>query len=189
MNVPDGRRRQRLALVPDAAVVALVRLGDPVVDLPPPRAATTASPELAVERIQGLGVELADSHVPEARRDVVADVRAVELQRVRGAGELVEVTLEELVDGRARAGVALLGDLAEQSIAGRFGLALGLRARLDDLLEVVPLARHGVDARVDGHAESAARQRLDAPPCAALTGRGTSRHLGSVARFAPHLIP
>ena len=63
------------------------------------------------------------------------------------------------------------------------------QVRLDDLLEVVPPARHGVDARIDGHAKSAALQRLDAPPCATRTSRGTSRHLGRVARFAPHLIP
>jgi hypothetical protein len=150
VDVADRRRREWLALVRDAALGALMRLGDAVLDRSPAQAAAPAPAQLAVERIQGLGVELTDLDVSEARRDVVADMRAAEIQRGRRSVELVQVAIEELVDGRARARATLLRNLIERLASGGLSLTLRLRSHLDDLFEVVPAARHGVDARVHG---------------------------------------
>jgi hypothetical protein len=78
VDVPDRRRGQRPALVQTAAAIAVVRALNSVIDAPATRAAAPTPAQLAVERVQNLGVELADLQVTEARRDVVADVAAVE---------------------------------------------------------------------------------------------------------------
>jgi hypothetical protein len=153
VDVPDRRRGQRAALVPAALLGALVRALGPVLD-PRPAAAARATPaQLGVERVQGLGVELADPQVPEARRDVVADVGPVQLQRVRGAVELVQVAGQELVDGRGRPRVPLLLDLPEESGQDRLSLPAGFRAGRDDLHEVVALPRDGIDPGVHPYPE------------------------------------
>lgn len=83
-----------------------------------------------------------------------------------GAVELVEVALEQLVDGRVRPRVPPLVDLTHQSIPGGVSLLLGLRSRRDDLDEVVPTLRHRVDTGVYADAECTAGQLVDAPSLA-----------------------
>ena len=86
-----------------AALVALVVIPDPVVHQAALAAAVGAAPpQLGVERVQRLRRQRPDLHMPDQRRDVVLDVPAVQLQRVLAAGELVEVALQQLVDGGAR---------------------------------------------------------------------------------------
>jgi len=63
----------------------------------------------------------------------------------------LEVLVEQLVDGRVRAGLALLVDLVEQPRARRLGRTARLRARRDQLDEIAPPAGDRVLPRVDAH--------------------------------------
>lgn len=76
VDVADRRRSQALAAVWDAALGAVVRALDAVIHRPLARAVLPAPAELAVERVEDLGVELAHLHVTQKRQDVVADVRS-----------------------------------------------------------------------------------------------------------------
>jgi hypothetical protein len=171
-----------------AAVVAVVRLARPVIDVVASRAMVAAPAQLGVERVEGLGIELTDLQVPEQRRDVLARVAAVERQRVRGAVELVKVTLEELRDGRAGARVPVLGDLADQPVPDIAGPTLGVRPGGHDLDQVVPSLGDGVLTRVDAHAKSAAGQDINAAPLAASELRTGRRHSRSIAHLVSRLV-
>ena len=100
------------------------------------RAVLPAAPELGVEGVQDLRLEVPDRDLPEVGRDVVAHVAAVEGERVRGAVELVEVAVEQLVDGRARARVAALGDLDPKPVPDPLGRLPRRGSGRDDLDEV-----------------------------------------------------
>ena len=118
VDVADRRRRERSALVRAAPVVALVRAGDAMVGRALASGATAAAAaQRRVERVQRLGVEPAGLEVAQARRDVVADVGPVQVQRAGRAREAVQVPLEQLVDGRVRSRGATLGDLLDEPSA------------------------------------------------------------------------
>ena len=144
-------------------VVALVRLARAVVDGLRRRAVLPAAAELGVEGVQRLRLEVPDRDLPEVGRDVVAHVAAVERQRVRGAVELAEVAVEQLVDGRARPRVAALGDLDPEPVADPLGLLPRLWARARrPRRSMWRLLGDRVDPGVHAHAQGAARQHLDA---------------------------
>ncbi len=85
---------------------------------------------------------------------MVASVRTVEVDRGGRARELVEVAVEQLVDGGAGArGTALL-DLLHELDADDLRLLLCARTGRDDLRRVVALAGQGVEPGVhaDAHA-------------------------------------
>jgi hypothetical protein len=75
----------------------------------------------------------------EERRDVVADVAAVERQGVLCCVKLVEVAIEQLVKRGRRPRVAPLGDLDHQSVADHLGLPHHPRPIRHDLDEVCRL--------------------------------------------------
>lgn len=87
-----------------------------------------------------------------------------------GAVELFEIALDQLVDGRARARVAVLRELANEAVSGVLRGAPGLRPGRDDLDQVVPALRDRVDAGVDADTEGAARKLVDAAPLAPCPG-------------------
>lgn len=163
MDVPDDRVRQRLAPVRPAPVVALVALRRPVVDQPRPGAVDPAAAQLGVERVEDLGVQLADLESTNERLDVVLHVAAVELKRVRRPGELLQVLLQQVGDRRAGARVPALLDVAQHPVPDRVRLLLGVRTGRDDLDEVVPALGDRVLPGVDAHPQGAAREDVDAP--------------------------
>lgn len=73
----------------------------------------------------------------------------------------VQVTVEQLIDRRARARVTPLADLREKPDADRIRPPLSIRPRRDNLLEVMPTAADRVRAGIDTHSQGAAGQRLD----------------------------
>src|SRR4051794_8775240 len=80
VDLPDGRRRQWTTDVRFTAVVALVLGLCLVIDLPAPLvAAGTAAPELGVERVEHLAVELAQRQRSEDRAHVPLEVADVGL--------------------------------------------------------------------------------------------------------------
>ena len=148
-----------------------------VLDGRPTGAVVAAAAQLRVEGVEHVRVDRADLEPAQVGRDVLADVAGVERLGGLRAVELVEVARQQLVDGRARARVALLVDLADEAVASRPRLPLGLRTGRDDLDEVVPLLRDRVHAGVHAHAPGAARQ--DDRCCPA---RGVNRSSGHSAR-------
>jgi hypothetical protein len=128
VDLADGGGCQRPAHVRLTAVVAPVLGLRPVVELPTPLlvAAGTAAPELGVERVEHLAVELAQwkrsedrSHVPLEVADVRLSCRLLEVDDV-------EVPVEQLVDRGLRPRVAPLVDLVKQTSADLLGLAAAL---------------------------------------------------------------
>ena len=122
-------------------------------------------PAPVVARVLPGGAVL-DGRATGAMVPAAAQLRVEGVEHLR-AVELVEVARQQLVDGRARAGVAFLVDLADEAVASRPRLPLGLRTGRDDRDEVVPLLRDRVHAGVHAHAPGAARQEIDAAPLAA----------------------
>src|SRR5687768_11054523 len=70
VDLADLRAAERFAPVRTAAIVALVRGRRPVLHEPPAAAVRAARPQLLVEGVERLAVELADRQVAEQRLDV-----------------------------------------------------------------------------------------------------------------------
>jgi hypothetical protein len=82
--------------------------------------------------------------------------------------------------------MALLVDLMGEPAHDLLGFGRRGRSRADDFLEVVPLARHRVDAGVDRHTQCTAGELLDAAPLA-LAALGRTRHSGTPAGSSHHV--
>lgn len=145
-----------------APLVAVVVAGGPVVDAPPAGAVVTAAAQLGVQRVEDLGIDLADRQVPDQRPDVLAHQALVEPQRVRSAVELREVALQQLGHGRPGPRVPALSDLGDEPGPRRVRLALGVPARRDQLGQVVPPPGDRIDAGVHADPQRAAGLLLDA---------------------------
>ncbi len=98
-----------------------------VLDGTAPGTVVPATPEFGMEGVEDVGVLRADSAAPEERRDVVADAAAVQPEGARRTVELLEVALDQLVDGCVRPRVPPLRHLAQQPVTS--GLCLTVRAR------------------------------------------------------------
>jgi hypothetical protein len=133
-----------------------------MIGLAPAGTMPPATAQLGVERVQDVGVYLADLEVGEERRDVVAHIAAVERECVRRAVELVEVALEKLVDGRVGPRVTSLSHRIDQPVARGLGLPFRVGSGRDDLDQVMPPLRDRVDSGVHADAQRAARQLVDA---------------------------
>jgi hypothetical protein len=94
--------------------VALVLAVGPVLGEGAPAAVRPTRPELLVERVQDLAVDLTDLDLADQRPDVVVDERLVAVQRGRLDVQHLTVPVEELVDGCSGARVAPFVDLGEQ---------------------------------------------------------------------------
>ncbi|MEU7814332.1 hypothetical protein [Pseudonocardia sp. NPDC049154] len=175
MDVPDRRVRQWLAHVRPATLVALVRLGRAMVDLPALRPAVdAAAPELGVERVEHVGVDRAGLESADEGADVILEVSRVHEVRARADVDHLEVAVEQLVDRRRRSRVPALVDLVEHPRARGLSLSVRTRSGRNDLDEVVPTPADGVDASVDAHAVGAAGEAVDAAagPLAACLSTG-----------------
>jgi len=124
-----------------AAVIALVLGLRPVVHSPTPLlvAAGAAAPELGVERVEQLAVELAQGQRSEYRSHVPVEVADVRLSCRFLEVDDVEVPVEQLVKRGFCPRVAPLVDLVEQTSADLLGFGGRLRPRWDDLRQVVAL--------------------------------------------------
>jgi hypothetical protein len=104
--------------------------------------------------------------------------------------QLHEVGLTQRTDDRVevRARVAPLVDLAGEPTHRLLGFSTCLLTGRDDLPKVVATLRDGVNPGIDGDAERAAGQLLDAASGALPSRRGT-RHGADDTPFAPRLMP
>jgi hypothetical protein len=161
MDLPDRRRPERPAPVHPAARIALVRLRRPVVHVALAAAVVAAAAQLGVEGVERSRVEGADLDAADQRPDVLRRVAGVRLTGTALPGAQLEVLVQELVHRRARARLALLVDLLEHARAGGLDQLARLRARGDQLDEVVPPPGGGVQAGVHPHPQRAARQLVD----------------------------
>ena len=148
MDLEQGPGGERPAGVRTAPGVALVLAGGPVLGEPAPAAVGPAGPQLLVERVQDLAVDVPDLNPAEQRLDVVLDEPPVAVQRRRLDVEHLQVPFEDLTHGGAGARVAALVDLGEQASTRLLGQLPRPRAGLDRLGEVVALARQRIDSGV-----------------------------------------
>ena len=145
-----------------------------------------AAAELGVEGVEGLRLQVPDRDPAEVGRDVVADVAAVEGQRVSGAVELAEVAVEQLVDRRRRARVAALGDLDPKPVTVRsaffraWGRARRPRGACAALRAPGPPRRTRARA---GRRSAAPRCRCSTAPCCSWDGPPPGQ---TTARFATY---
>jgi hypothetical protein len=160
VDVPDRRWRERRADVRAAALVADVLAGRSVVDEALRTAVDPTPAQLGVKRVEGFRVDRPCLDLPEERADVLLEVLRVHLLRRDPDVQRLEVAVEELVEGGAGTWVPLLVHLVRETTERL--LRLGLRARRDDLAEVVPLAGDRVDPGVVHHPQRPTGQRLDA---------------------------
>jgi hypothetical protein len=78
-----------------AAVVAIMLAASSVISTACLAVAViTASQELGVQRVQGVGVNLADLLVAQVGEDMLVDVSAVRVQGLAGDAQLAEVALQ-----------------------------------------------------------------------------------------------
>ena len=111
-----------------AAPVALMGPRRPVVDPVPLGAVVAESPHLRVQRVEYVGVEVADLSPTDERPNVLLDVLAVPADGALPALVLVEVAVEQLVDRGARARVPALVDRRQEPAPDGLGLLPRLRA-------------------------------------------------------------
>jgi hypothetical protein len=161
VNLADRRRAQWPAPVWSAPGIALVRVARPVVHTVTVAAVLPAPPHLCVQRVQDLGVDRTDLGRTDERADVLIDVLPVALDRPPATGVLIEVAVQQLVDGGRRPRVAPLPDVGEEAETDPFGALPGLRAGRHRLDEAVPALRDRVLTGVDPHAQGPAREQLD----------------------------
>jgi hypothetical protein len=110
-----------------AAFVALVRCLRPVVHSPTaPVVVHTTAPQLRVERVENLAIELAQWQGAQHRAHVDVEVADVRLARRLLELDHREVPIEQLVDRCLRPGVPLLVDLVEQARPDLLGLGSAL---------------------------------------------------------------
>jgi hypothetical protein len=115
VDVPERRRREAIADVRAATLVAFVRPRRPVVDAPALlRAVDAAAAQLCVERAQGLDVDCPGFEPAKERPDVLLQVLRVHLPRALSDVDRFEISVEQLVERRVRRRVALLVDLGQQ---------------------------------------------------------------------------
>jgi hypothetical protein len=107
-----------------------------MIGLAPAGTMPPASAQLGIERVQDVGVYLADLEVAQERRDVVAHVAAVERECVRRAVELVGAERKAQA-ARDRMVNSPLAITAPASIYLLVNVGAGGRDRTDDL----PLTR------------------------------------------------
>jgi hypothetical protein len=113
---------------------------------------------------------------------VLVHVAAVATDNAPTAGVHVQVTVEQLVDRRARARVTPLVDLREELDANHIRPPLSVRPRRDYFFfsEVVSTAADRVPTSIDTHSQSAAGKGLNASASTATTtrslGHGSMRH-------------
>jgi hypothetical protein len=100
-------------------------------------------PELPVERVQHLAVDVADLDLADERTEVIADQRLVAVQGGRLDVQQLQVPIEELVDRRTGARIPPLVDLGEQPGACLLSLACCPRTGGNDLREMVRLRLTG----------------------------------------------
>ncbi len=141
VDVPDRRRRQRVAAMRPAAHVALMLAGRAMVGASTVGAVDTAAAELRVERVEYLGVDRACLQPADERPDVLHQVLGV--HRVGGAADVerLQIAVEQLVESRVRARAPALVDLAEHPDSGIVGALRGLRAGRDDRVMTRAAAR------------------------------------------------
>ncbi|HSV65501.1 MAG TPA: hypothetical protein VLJ59_06275 [Mycobacteriales bacterium] len=121
-------------------MVALVLAGRPVVDTWPAVAVRAASAEPRVEGVEQLGVQAGHHDGADHGADVLGDQRLVGTAGGVLHVEQLQVPVDELVDGRPGARVALLVHLVEQAghnllrlgAGGALGLLRRGRAERDD---------------------------------------------------------
>jgi hypothetical protein len=94
----------------------------------------------------------------------LSNVPLVGVQSLPGDPKLAQVTLEQLTDRSARAGVAPLVNLVEEPDARLLCLRRSIRAGRNNLAEDMPLPRDRINARVDADPQRTAGQQLDAAP-------------------------
>lgn len=153
MDLAEASVLEPNALVGLATLVALVWAVSAVLDEGTAPAVCAASAERLVEGIEGLAAELAELDLSEQGPDVDTSERLVTVLGGRFHGQVLEVSIEELVDRRVGADVALLVDLGKQVGTGLLGFLGGVRPGRDHLAEVVLLASDRVDAGVYLHPE------------------------------------
>ncbi|GAB3552927.1 hypothetical protein GCM10027444_26090 [Actinopolyspora lacussalsi] len=146
MNVPDRRRTQRLALVPPTPIITLVLAPRSVIHRSPlTRAVIPTPPQLGVQRIQRVGVELADLDLPDERQHVQPRIAPiVRLRRRLTIEMLIQVPLQQLLDRRLRPRTPPLIHLVQQTSANAFGFGECLGTWGHDLDESMPLLGHRI---------------------------------------------
>jgi hypothetical protein len=108
-----------------------------MVDLLPMGAVVPAAPHLGVERVEDVGVEVADLPLADERSNVLVHILAVARDGALTALVLVEVAVEQLIDGRRRARAASLFHLFDEPPTHLVGPLPRLRTGRDHLDQVV----------------------------------------------------
>jgi len=150
-----------------------------VIDVALAPAVVAAAAELGLEGIEHPRVQRPDLHGADQRPNVLVHVPDIRLLRTALPRAHGDVLVEQLVNGRVRARLALLVDLAQQPRACLLGLTRGLWAGRDHFDQIAAAARHRVLTRIHPYAQGAAGQLVDSAPRTLATGL-RSRHNASI---------